>query len=99
MLGAREAQVDGYITLLGFYFFFFTRESHLLRSWGSKGYVVCRKCVLSLALPTLPATSTSTNFFVSDDAVTPLCFVEVGAAAVSDESFTAQINESKYISE
>lgn len=76
-------------------------ERHLLRSWGSKGYVMCRKCVLSLALPTPPATSTSTStlFFVSDDAVTPLCWVEVGGAAMQDQLFTAQRNESKGVSE
>lgn len=94
MLGAREEQVYGYIILLAL-FFFVVGERHLLRSWGSKGYIVCRKCVLSLALRTPPAISTSTLFFVSDDAVIPLCCAEVGVAAMQDELFTAQINESK----
>lgn len=83
---------------LGFSFFFM-EERHLLRSWVSKGYGVCRKCVLP-ALPAPCAASTSTStLFVSNDAVTPLCYAEVGAAAVQDDPFTAQVEESKYISE
>lgn len=38
-------------------------------------------------------------FFVSDDAVTSLCCVEVEVAPMQDEQFTAQVNESKYTSE
>lgn len=99
MLGAREAQVDGYITLLGFCFVFSSQERGIYLGAGDlRDIVVCRKCVLSLALPTPPAIS-HPLIFLSDDAVTPFCFVEVGAAAMSDELFTAQINESKYISE
>lgn len=74
-------------------------ESHLLRSWESEAFVVCRKCVLSLSLHTPSITSTSTHFLVSYDAVTLLCCVEVEVAPMQDEQFTAQVNESKYTSE
>lgn len=55
--------------------------------------------MLSLALHTPSVTSTSTHFFVSDDAVTSLCCVEVELAPMQDELFTAQVNESKHTSE